>query len=189
MCITKNRFRYWAFWREANATLKDLLIPSIKEIPKFVYNSKIPDYSDIKESLNNEKINLSDKKFEYFELWKLFDLKRWNSKIKTNEIEDFIWNINFVSAITKNNWVFVKVSLEPNFLWNSITVANSWEGSVWFSFYHEKSFYAASTVNILYPKFNLNSFIWVYLSVILKRKDIDFLFEDDGDLKNEKFKK
>lgn len=36
MCISKNRFRYSAFGREANRTLKDIRVPSIGEIPDWV---------------------------------------------------------------------------------------------------------------------------------------------------------
>jgi len=36
MCITKNRFRYSAFGREANRTLKDIEIPSISQFPNWI---------------------------------------------------------------------------------------------------------------------------------------------------------
>ena len=35
-CIKQNRFRYSAFGREANRTLKDLLVPDYSCIPDFV---------------------------------------------------------------------------------------------------------------------------------------------------------
>lgn len=48
MCISANRFRYSAFGREANRTLKYLEVPTREEIPEWVSSATIPDYSHIK---------------------------------------------------------------------------------------------------------------------------------------------
>lgn len=173
LCITKNRFRYWAFWREANSTLKDLLIPSIEEIPDFVYNSKIPDYSDIKESLNKEKLNLNDKNFEYFEIQDLFNLEKWKWPL-VSEIEEVENWTNFITASEKNNWVSYKITYKTTHKWNSISIASNW--SVWESFYQEEDFCSTRDINVLIPKFYLNKYIAMFLITIIRKEKYRFSY-------------
>lgn len=52
LCIEANRFRYSTFGREANRTLKTLLLPDIDSIPKWVNDVS-------KEALNSLKEDLS----------------------------------------------------------------------------------------------------------------------------------
>ncbi len=54
MCITANRYRYGAFGREANRTLKDLLLPTIDEVPDWVNKFNLERYCDSAESLSDE---------------------------------------------------------------------------------------------------------------------------------------
>lgn len=54
VCIRANKFKY-SYWRQANTTLKDLIIPSKEEIPDWVYASNIPNYLDLWDSLKDQK--------------------------------------------------------------------------------------------------------------------------------------
>jgi hypothetical protein len=165
LCITKNRFRYWAFWREANVTLKDLLVPSREEIPDFVYNTKIPDYLDIKESLNNKKIDLISRNWKYFDYQELFDLEKWKRLTKSNMEK---WNNLYIWAISINNWISSYISKKPIFKENTITISYDW--SIWEAFYQDKCFWASDAVNVLNPKFELNKYIWMFLISIFRKE-------------------
>lgn len=172
MVIKSNKYRY-SYWRQANTTLKDLLIPSKDEIPNWVYTSIIPNYSDIKENLNKNKLSLDNKKFQYFEIQELFDLEKWKWPL-VSEIEEVENWTNFVTASEKNNWVSYKIDYEPTHKWNTISIASNW--SVWEAFYQEQPFCATWDLNILMPKFELNKYIATFIISIIRKEKYRFSY-------------
>lgn len=172
MVIKSNKYRY-SYWRQANTTLKDLLIPSKDEIPNWVYTSIIPNYSDIKENLNKNKLSLDNKKFQYFEIQELFDLEKWKWPL-VSEIEEVENWTNFVTASEKNNWVSYKIDYEPTHKWNTISIASNW--SVWEAFYQEQPFCATWDLNILIPKFDLNKYIATFIISIIRKEKYRFSY-------------
>jgi hypothetical protein len=166
MCITKNRFRYWAFWREANSSLKDLLIPSKNEIPNFVYESKIPDYSDIKDNLINEKINLNLSKFKFFIMEDLFDIKWTKTTKKEILMESWFWNYPYITTQSSNNWVygFYNIFTEK---WWVLTIDSA---VTWFCSFQEKDFSASDHVEKLTPKFKINKYIWLFFTSLINKE-------------------
>lgn len=169
LCITKNRFRYWAFWREANSSLKDILIPSRKEIPKFIYNSKIPDYSNIKKSLNNQKIDLKDKEYSYFKMQDLFEITT-DPFISISQAEETPWKYPFISTWNKNNWGACFTWIESWKVYPAwcITIASSW--NAWETFYQWIDFKVTNMITILKPKFTINKFIGLFLVSIIRKE-------------------
>lgn len=167
MCITKNRFRYWAFWREANSSLKNLLVPSKEKIPSFIYESKIPNYSDIKDKLNNEKLSIDSLKWNYFEYSELFYLEKWKWP-SSNFAQENSWKTPFISATRENNWVSYLVDYNAKHKWNVITVPSNWN-SVWEAYFQENEFCSTWDVNILIPKFKLNKYIWIFISTMIRK--------------------
>ncbi len=169
MCITKNRFRYGAFWREANVTLKDLLIPSKKEIPNWVYTAKIPDYSDIKDKRNNQKLSLSSNKRNIFWLENLFKITT-DPFIAITEAEEIPWIYPFISTWNKNNWIvcFTWIDYWKTYPAWCITIASSW--NAWETFFQDRDFKVTNMVTILNPKFEINKYIWLFLVTILRKE-------------------
>lgn len=51
LCIEANRFRYSTFGREANRTLRTLLVPSLESIPQWVTNAATRSIDSIKADL------------------------------------------------------------------------------------------------------------------------------------------
>lgn len=51
LCIEANKFRYSTFGREANRTLKNLLIPELENIPNWVEGMSIQAINELKEDL------------------------------------------------------------------------------------------------------------------------------------------
>jgi hypothetical protein len=74
MTIEANKYRY-SYGRQANKTLKDIEIPSYEEIPSRIYTADIPDYSDIGEAKNSNKINWDEKEMREFRLDELFNIQ------------------------------------------------------------------------------------------------------------------
>jgi hypothetical protein len=187
MAITKNRFRYAAFGREANRTLKDLKVPALSEVPNFVKEVNFKKFDDINNVyLKNENLLLNTEKWQYFNFNELFTIKKgfYNKKPPvTNKTEC----VPFVGASEYNNGItsyIIKENIEKYskvgkidsselisnkiFKSNCITVANN-GASVASSFYQEKDFTCSHDVNILYLKeFTLNKYIALFLITLIK---------------------
>lgn len=165
LLVRQNKYRFM-YWRQITPKkLWDIIIP--EKIPTFVYNSKVPDYSDIKEKLNIEKLNLYDRKFEYFEYQELFNLEKWKWP-SANFAENNTWKTPFISATRENNWISCFVDYKVSHKWNVITIPSNWN-SVWEAYFQDSDFCSTWDVNILTPKFGLNKYIWIFISTMVRK--------------------
>jgi hypothetical protein len=163
--ISANKYRY-NYGRQANKTLKDILIPEQTneglinnlslyktnieyKIKQNVFlNSNIP----LKKLLKNELVKISD----------LFDIKYGNSLELINmeqcERSDF-GALPFVSRTEKNNgvsaFVYENYDIEPNPA-HTLSVAVS--GSVLSTFYQPLPYYTGFHILVLYPKKQMSTF-------------------------------
>lgn len=160
-CIRQNRYRY-NYGRQANRTLKDIMIPDVSEIPAWVYEIKTPDYSNIKANFNNKQVCVPYD-YKYFRLDEIFDIKKGKRLTKANMSPGIT---PFIAAIDKNNGIRQKVSAEPIHEGNTITV--NYNGSVGEAFYQPYPFYASDDVNVLYPLFNMTKYSALYIITVIK---------------------
>ncbi|MFA6255735.1 MAG: restriction endonuclease subunit S [Candidatus Absconditabacterales bacterium] len=166
MCITKNRFRYGAFGREANVTLKDLLIPSKNEIPNRVYTTKIPDYADIKDPLENKEISLSINDLKIFKIKNVFSISL-GSPIHKSNIDDIEkGNVAYVTRTTVNNGIelFLDVSELNCKVYNGPVITVGAEGFK--AFFQDSRFITGNKVNILNNR-KLNKYNAMFINTIL----------------------
>jgi hypothetical protein len=73
-CLRANKYKY-NYGRQANRTLKDLLVPSIDDIPEWVNETKLPQQPNT-QPYNENIISLQDKDWSYFKLQDIFEMKR-----------------------------------------------------------------------------------------------------------------
>lgn len=166
LCISKNRFRYSAFGREANRTLKDLLVPSKDSIPNWVNKTQISKFDDSKQPLTKQATpNLDTSDWKTYKLDDLFEIKKGKRLTKANMKKG---EVPFIGAIDKNNGYRQYIGQEPIHDKNTITV--NYNGSVAESFYQPKPFWASDDVNVLYPKFPLNKYSGLFIVTILKKE-------------------
>lgn len=187
MAITKNRFRYGAFGREANRTLKDILLPATSEIPQWVKNGNFSQFDKVKNPFVEvkEEIIINPIKWEDFKYDEIFDIKKgfYNKKPPTTEDNN---SIPFIGATEYNNGITGKIklvdieqysktgkieitntSLDKLFKANCITVTNN--GSVGNAFYQDKEFTCSHDVNPLYLlNHKLNKFIAMFLITLIE---------------------
>jgi hypothetical protein len=169
ICIKKNDFRYSTFGREANKTLKNLELPD--KIPKWVKNTPIAEALTEK-PLQEQKIKFTDRNWKYFTYGGkegLFEIRK-GKRVIVKKIRDDQGKYNFVSAIKHNNGVFCKTNLIPNQSANVITINYDGNGGVAEAFYQDQPFWALDSVNVLYPKFKLNSFIAMFLVTLMRKE-------------------
>ena len=142
-CISMNRFKYSAFGREANKSLKHLKIPNC--VPEWVleYNNTIEIKSTLNKSVNNLDCSLGDRNWKWFELHKLFKIERGESEYK------YTFNKGiypYISATSDNNGVSYWCD-KFNSEGNKITL--SYDGSVGEAFFQHNHFFASEKIAVL----------------------------------------
>ncbi len=168
-CISVNRYRY-NYGRQANRTLRDLLIPAISEIPKWINNADISQFDNTNESFLSKptpKTNSSD--WMPFRLDELFELKKGKRLTKANMTSG---QVPFIGAIDKNNGYRQFIGQKPIHEGNTISV--NYNGSVAESFYQPEPFWASDDVNVLYPKFTMNQYIGLFIASLIKLEKYRF---------------
>lgn len=184
MCIKHNKYKY-GFGRQANKTLKDILVPDLSSIPPLINYSELNVFKNVQDSVNNTFIELDSSKWKTFTYNDIFEIKKgyYNKKppiVNSNA------GIPFIGATEKNNgitcWIdpsdlkkyskdgSIKYS-EPIenkiFRENCITVSNN--GSVGEAFYQESPFTCSHDINPLYLKDRpLNVYIAMFLISLIK---------------------
>ena len=168
-CIAANKYRY-NYGRQANRTLRDLLIPAYSEIPSWVRSTDIHQYDKAglpfaKKTTPNLK--LSD--WQKFKLEELFDLKKGKRLTKANMVEG---DLPFIGAIDGNNGYRQFIGQKAIHTGNTITV--TYNGSVAEAFYQPKPFWASDDINVLYPKFKMNQFVALFIASLIKAEKYRF---------------
>ncbi|RKI64562.1 hypothetical protein D7X55_17775 [Corallococcus sp. AB049A] len=170
VCIRHNRFRYSAFGREANRTLKTLEVPARNAVPTWVFDAPIGDMSELRRPAGKPLHRpLTPAGWAWFQLQDLFEIKKGKRLTKLNMTPG---TTPFVGAIDKNNGVSATVSQPPIHEANTITV--NYNGSVAEAFYQPVPYWCSDDVNVLYPKFELNPFRALFLTTVIRKEAYRF---------------
>lgn len=166
-CISKNRYRYSAFGREANKTLKDLLVPDLDEIPAIYKECRVPDFIEKTAAISKLDMELDTNSWQEYTYGELFTIKGGYYNKKPEHIVE--GNIPFIGATRENNGITELYSEDDISLFhkdgstkeddyenkifkgNCITVLNN-GASVGYAFYQENEFTCSHDINVLYLK-------------------------------------
>jgi hypothetical protein len=175
LCIRHNRFRYSAFGREANRTLRDLPVPEPSDFPRWI-SADASAVSRI-DALDapcdpREQLDLEISSWRWFNLGDLFDLKKGRRLTKAQMA---LGSTPFIGAVDNNNGVTAYVAQAALHPANTITVNYNGNG-VAEAFYQPAPFRCSDDVNVLYPKFDLNPFIALFFTTILRREKYRFSY-------------
>lgn len=167
LCIRHNRFRYTAFGREANRTLRTLPVPDRSSFPDWLNTD---DLANLEQGFSEPLLNgpiplLEPARWKPFQLSKIFDIRKGKRVTKANMS---FGTTPFISATDANNGVREMISLPPSHSGNLITV--SYNGSVAEAFYQPAPFWASDDINVLYPKFDLDPTIALFVCAIIRRE-------------------
>lgn len=163
---SKNRFSYSR--KVTPKRLGEIRTPN--EIPKWVkklnWNVQydFPDERGIYTSLS-----LKTENWLWFRYDEIFNIEK-GRRIVNDEIR--LGETPCIRPIEDNNGVFKLIDLEPNHKGNTITV--NYNGSVAEAFYQPISYFALDDVNVLYPKFNLNVYIAMFLITLIRKEKYRF---------------
>ncbi|NTW89822.1 MAG: hypothetical protein HGB37_02870 [Candidatus Moranbacteria bacterium] len=163
LCIRRNKYRY-NYGRQANRTLRSLKIPG--EVPKGFLQMKI-DEPNVK-AYSGKKIKLSDRKWEWFRYADLFDIETGvGPLVKPEDVGNGV--TPFISTTSDDNGIsYLYYESNPAHKGGCITVSN--DGSVGEAFFQDKDFSASYKVNVLSPKFELNTYRAMFLITVIKKE-------------------
>ena len=168
--IEKNKYKY-NYGRQANKTLKEILVPAINEIPRNVNDTKpiIP----FKESpLNPHKLPFNPASWQGFLLKDLFDVF---ASQDNNITESNPGKTPYISSSQQNNGISAFIYNHPSQDSNTITVARN--GSVGSAFYHPYKYCASpDDVRIFKPKFEINKYIALFLTVLIEKEKYRYAY-------------
>lgn len=169
LAIRQNRFRYSAFGREANRTLRTLFILEIDEFPAFTLDEAIhkavnqPTLSKITPKLETEQWHA----FRYDDI---FEIKKGQRLTKADMLKG---NLPYVGASDSFNGITTYVGQQA--IHKGATITVSYDGSIAEAFYQPQSYWASDSVNVLYPKnFELTSSIGLFLCTVIRQEKYRF---------------
>lgn len=99
----------------------------------------------------------------WFRYDEIFDIKKGKRLTKADMLEG---NINFIGASKFNNGLTAKTG-NTEWIHEANTITLSYNGSIGEAFYQTEPFWATDDVNVLYPKFDLNLYIAIFLCTLL----------------------
>lgn len=164
ICIRKNKYRY-NYGRQANKTLRDILIPD--SVPNKFLKLEIKKPSN--KPAHEKKVALSDRQWKWFRYDELFDLCA-EKFIAIGEAEEILGNTPFISTGSENNGIACLTGIESakTYPAGCITVASS--GNAGEAFYQEKPFKVTNMVIILKAKFSMNKFLGLFLVTLIRKE-------------------
>lgn len=187
--IRANKYKY-SYGRQANKTLKDLLVPARPS--NWFSNYEMVDYTELKQPVKNNKVDLNIVNWEYFAFNEIFEIAKGKRQTKV-QLKDSLSSgkrlIPFVAAKADNNAVREYCGLDPICSEPAITV--NYNGSVGEAFFQDTAFYASDDIIILTPKmldngdrlFEMTTEIGLFLSAVIKVEKYRFNYGRKWNLK------
>lgn len=144
-------------------------VPSLNEIPEWVYAITMPTFNDIAESKTQDKAELPPvNQWKDFKYPDIFILKR-GAGGKASDADKNPGSHPYIGASDQNNGITKCTSLDTTEPANSITVANN--GSVGAAFYQAKPYLASSDITVLTLKnYNLTPAIAMFLITLIRQE-------------------
>lgn len=171
VCIQSNKYRY-NYGRQANRTLRDILIPDISDIPDWVdmANPGMFDGS-MAPKCSTPTPDLRAINWKPFVFQDLFHLKKGKRLTKANMNPG---KIPFIGAMDSNNGRsnFVTSSLHPG---NTMTVNYNGAG-VAEAFFQPEPYWASDDVNVLYPRFEITPAIALFIATVIRHEKYRFSY-------------
>jgi len=169
-CIRANKYRY-NYGRQANRTLRDILLPSVEEIPDWIYKFNPSMYDGLNAPvIRLDSLKLQTEQWQPFVLDSLFEIKKGKRLTKANMTDG---DTPFIGAIDSNNGISTFIGQKPIHKGNTISVTYNGAG-VADAFYQAAPFWATDDVNVLYPRFKMTPAIALFIASVIRREKYRF---------------
>lgn len=166
-CLAANKYKF-NYGRQANRTIKYLDVPDPRTIRHLATNFNLNEDLST-DALDPRPISLYERQWEYFRFDRLFEIKKGVRLTKSNMRPGAT---PFIASIDSNNGYSESIDKDPLHLGNTITV--NYNGSVAEAFYQPIAFWASDDVNVLYPKFQMNQCIGLFICTLIKKEKYRF---------------
>lgn len=168
--LLANRYRF-SYGRQANRTLKNILVPSLSEIPAYVTVTDISRFDNgSKPSLQEITPVYNTATWKTFKLCQLFDIRKGQRLTKANMLPG---TTPYIGASDSSNGITAWVGQTA--IHEGGTISVSYNGSVAEAFYQPESFWATDDVNVLYPKkFELSAASALFICAIIRLEKYRF---------------
>ena len=174
ICIRHNRFRYSAFGREANKTLRDIVLPDLSEFPDWINDYSVEGIENKYKAANQRShIELNLKTWKYFKYRDLFNIERGRGP-RRKDIITGIGTTPFITSIDNKNGLTGYVPMPPCHDGNTITVNRN--GSVGEAFYQPYPFCSTEDVHVFKPRFPLNPFHAIFLITLIRKEQYRYCY-------------
>lgn len=161
MCINTNKYKY-NYGRQADKTLKDLLVPNVNEIPIWISQTNIEKPIDAKPKPKSViDLNMSNWKAFLYESLFIITGTKTTPPLVLKDISK--GNYPYVTTQATNNGVenFYDKYTE---IGNVLTIDSAVIG---YCSYQKDNFLASDHVEKLIPKFNMNQYIAMFLTTLI----------------------
>src|SRR5665213_2280442 len=173
LAIRHNRFRYSAFGREANRTIRSLLIPEPSEFPAWVKDGKIVSVAGLDMPANTaQPAELKTYGWRWFVYDDLFRIDRGRGPRRKDL--DGTGNVPFITSSDSNNGLTGFTSMQPLHAGGTISVNRN--GSVGEAYYQPEPFCSTEDVHIFTPKFPMNQYVALFLVTLIRREKYRFSY-------------
>lgn len=178
-CIKMNKFKY-SFGRQANKTLKDLLIPDITEIPKWVNSYNITELLDLDFELQTAETPLyrnNNTLIKNVPLIQIFDtvngLSSSNVKRRKHKInKDYLPYVRPSNSQASSSVSYVnRLEIPDKYIFpkNTLYVSTDGQGSHTYSYVSTFEFVPNSNVTVLIPKRTMSLRNKLYYSMVITK--------------------
>lgn len=169
LCINANQYRF-NYGRNSTDKTPFLEVPSPDDIPGWVYTTSFTKYNDLDvPAITNQQCAINPIEWKQFRYKELFQIKKGKRLTKANMKSG---STPFIGAIDRNNGVSGYVGQDPIHEGETITV--NYNGSVAEAFYQPLPFWACDDCNVLYPRFDINPWIALFLVTIIRKEKYRF---------------
>ena len=170
LAIRQNRFRYSAFGREANRTLRTIPIPDLTEFPAWIGNFEQQSIVDFELPALNVNVPLESDKWKPFALRTIFDIRKGQRLTKADMCPG---DVPYIGASDAANGVTARIGQEP--IHQGGTISVSYNGSVAEAFFQPLPYWATDDINVLYPKgFQLTASIALFICTVIRLEKYRF---------------
>lgn len=171
LCIRHNRPWYSAFGREANRTIRDILVPD--EFPTWINNPENTLEDVAAPLMSSSQPQLITDQWSSFQLGKIFEIKKGKRLIRRD------WkpgSTPFVGTSTRRNGIVGYIDNAPMFPGGSITIPYNGQGGVGWACYQAEPFCASDDIQVLLPLSNTDQAAMMFVTVVLRRERYRYSF-------------
>ena len=164
--IEQNKYRY-SFGRQANKTMKDILVPDIDELPDFVNNISVSDIKFIDKPIC-QKMELNTIDWKWFALKNIFEIERGVRLTKEDREKGLI---PLITAGYKNEGVAEYISNEEMKRYNNAITIDMFS----YCFYREYVFCCDDNILVLSNKM-LNKYSGLFMVTVLDNESYKYQY-------------